>query len=162
LLMLIFTEDAVWYWFALPLFADHHLLWLCKEKHKEKLAVEVWGLLASSAGLGQLTEPQGFFWIKLPFFDSWMTFASHSSYHCWFMWTEPLISWHSRLDSPQRTISKQVHILLCPINLFFPLPQVGGRLEERLKHLNILSKICFKNIVLHHPPLMYNWAIFTS
>ena len=39
------------------------------------------------------------------------------------------------------TISKQVHILLCPINLSFPRPLVSGRLEERLKYLSILIKV---------------------
>lgn len=30
------------------------------------------------------------------------------------------------MDLLQRIISKQVHILLCPVNLSFPLSPVGG------------------------------------
>jgi hypothetical protein len=44
----------------------------------------------------------------------------------WFMWTELLIFWQYRLDLLQRTISKQVYILLCSINLSFPLYLVGA------------------------------------
>jgi hypothetical protein len=74
----------------------------------------------------------------------WRMFASGLSYHCWFVWTELLISWQWRLESPQRTISKQVHILLCPIKLSFPLPLVSGGLEGRLEHLRTLIKVDFE------------------
>jgi hypothetical protein len=57
-----------------------------------------------------------------------------------------LTSWQSRLDLPQRTISKHVHILLCSTNLSFPLPLVGSRLEGRLKHLTTLIEIGFEKI----------------
>jgi hypothetical protein len=60
------------------------------------------------------------------------------------MWTKLLISWQQRLESPQRTISKQVHIFLCPINLSFPLPLVGRRIEETLKRLWTLIKVGFE------------------
>jgi hypothetical protein len=36
---------------------------------------------------------------------------------------------------------KQVHILLCLISLSFPLPLVGGGLEVRLTHLEILITV---------------------
>jgi hypothetical protein len=48
------------------------------------------------------------------------------------------------LDFLQRTISKQVHILLFPINLSIPLPLVDGRLEGRLKQLTTLIKVDFE------------------
>lgn len=72
---------------------------------------------------------------------------------CWFVWTELLISWHCRLDLLQRTISKQVHILLCPIHLSFPLPLVSGGLEGRLKCLQTLIKSRFWEIKAYniHP-----------
>jgi hypothetical protein len=45
------------------------------------------------------------------------------------------------LKLPQRTTSKQVQISLCPINLFFLLPLLGGGLEGRLTHLRIIIKV---------------------
>jgi hypothetical protein len=45
----------------------------------------------------------------------------------------------------KKTISKQVHIPFCPLNLSFPLPLVGGGLEGRLKHLRTLTKVGFEN-----------------
>ena len=66
--------------------------------------------------------------------------VSGLNYHCWFLGTELLMSWQCRLDSPQRTLSKQLHTLLCPINLSFPLPLVGGRLEGRLRYLRTIIK----------------------
>ena len=69
-------------------------------------------------------------------------FASGSSY--WLGWTELPISWQCRLDSPQRTLSKQAHSLLCPVNLSFPLPPEGGGLEGRLEHLNTRIKVGFR------------------
>jgi hypothetical protein len=48
------------------------------------------------------------------------------------------------MDLLQRIISKQVHILLCPVNLSFPLSPVGGGLEGRLKHLRTLIKAGFE------------------
>lgn len=56
--------------------------------------------------------------------DSWMVFANGFSYCCWFMWTELLIFWQHTLELPQRTISRQVHILLWPIYLSILLPLV--------------------------------------
>jgi hypothetical protein len=53
------------------------------------------------------------------------------------------LSWQHRLDLLQRTVSKQVHILLCPINHSLPLPLVGSGLEGRLKHARTLTKIGF-------------------
>ena len=47
------------------------------------------------------------------------------------------------MDSLQRTISKQVHTLLCPINPSFPLPLLDGDLGERLKHLSKLITVGF-------------------
>jgi hypothetical protein len=35
--------------------------------------------------------------------------------HCWFMWIELLIPWQWRLELSRRTISKQVHIFICPM-----------------------------------------------
>jgi hypothetical protein len=75
-----------------------------------------------------------------------MAFASGLSCCCWFMWTELLISWQGTLDLLQRTLSKQVHILLCSSNLSFPLPLVGSGLEGRLKHLRTLNKCRFWKI----------------
>jgi hypothetical protein len=41
---------------------------------------------------------------------------------------------------PQRTISKQLHILLCPVNF----STTSGGLEGRLNHLTTLSKVEFE------------------
>lgn len=64
------------------------------------------------------------------------------------MGTKLLIYQQQRLESPQRTIYKQVHINLCPINLPFPLPLVGGGLEGRLMCLRTLIKVGFENLSL--------------
>jgi hypothetical protein len=69
--------------------------------------------------------------------------SSGSNYHCWFEWTKLLIYWQHRLDSLQRTISKQLHILLCSINLFFPLHLVADGQEGTLKHLSTPFKVKF-------------------
>jgi hypothetical protein len=57
-----------------------------------------------------------------------------------------LISWQQRFESPppQKIISKQVHIPICPISFSFLLPLVSGRLEGRLKHLRTLIKAVFE------------------
>ena len=57
-------------------------------------------------------------------------FASALSCRCWFMQTGLQISWQCRLDSLQRTISKQINIFLSPINLFFPLSLVDPGLKR--------------------------------
>jgi hypothetical protein len=62
------------------------------------------------------------------------------------MWTELPISQQSRLNLLQKTICKQVHILLCSISLSFPLPLVDGGPEGWLKHLRILIKRKFWKI----------------
>jgi hypothetical protein len=48
------------------------------------------------------------------------------------------------LELLEKTVSKQVHIFLYPINLSFLLPLVGGGLEGRLKHLRTLIKVGFE------------------
>lgn len=60
------VENTVWYWFALPLFADHCFSWLHREKCTKELLVLFHQLLANFMAPGQLAEPHGFFWIKLP------------------------------------------------------------------------------------------------
>jgi hypothetical protein len=72
-----------------------------------------------------------------------MVFPRGSRWCCWFLWTDLLISWQCKLNSPQRTISKQVHIVLYPINLSFPLPLMGGGPEWQAKHLSTLIKVGF-------------------
>ena len=62
----------------------------------------------------------------------------------------------SKLDLQQRTISKQVHILLCPINHSCPLPLMGGGLERRLKHLSTLTKVSFEK---YKPTLSANMEV---
>ena len=86
---------TVWYWFALQFFAGHHLSWLLREKHTKELLMVFWWLLAVSVNLGQLAEPCHFFPV-----DLWMVFVSGSSYCCWFVWSELMISWQWRLESP--------------------------------------------------------------
>jgi hypothetical protein len=54
-------------------------------------------------------------------------------------WTQLLVSLKWRLETPWRTVSKQVHNTLFPINLLSPLSLVG-RLEVTLKHLRTLKK----------------------
>jgi hypothetical protein len=46
--------------------------------------------------------------------DSWMVFACGTSYCCWFVWTELLISWQYRLDSFQRTIFIFIFLFFFP------------------------------------------------
>lgn len=99
-------------------------------------------LPAASEDSGQLAEPRGIFMDQIAIADSWMVFVNGLMYHGWFAADlyKLLISWHRRLDLLQRTISKQVHILLCSINLSFLLPLVGSGPEGRLKHLSALNK----------------------
>jgi hypothetical protein len=67
--------------------------------------------------------------------DSQMVFVSGLSYYCWFTWNKLLIFENADWIHPQITSSKQVNILLSPINLSFPLLLMGGGPEGRLKYL---------------------------
>ena len=136
------VDSAVWYWFALPLFANHCLSWLGREKHIKD--VVFLHLLATSEDSGRLAKPQGFFWIKLPLLIcEWClqvdqaTTADSSELNCWYPDNADWIL-------TERTISKQVCILFFPNNLSFPLPLVGDWLEGRLKHLSTLIKVGFE------------------
>jgi hypothetical protein len=138
-LMLVFTNAALWYWFTFPLFDGHCLAGLYREKHTEELIAS-----CCFAGLGPIGKALGFLQSRTVVVDSWMVLASGSSCCCWWLIeTELLIFWQCRLDSLWGTISKQVHILLCPINLFLPLLLVGDWMKGRLKHLTILIKSRF-------------------
>ena len=141
--LVFFDDDAGWYWYTLPFFPGHPLSWLHREQRTSG------GVLAASCQVRRLRLIGRALWFLLDWAavaDSWMVFASGSSYHCWFVWTELLISWQHRLDLLRRAISKQVHILLCPINLSFPLPLVGDGVEGLLKHLRTLIKSRFWKI----------------
>ena len=60
--MLVFADDAVWYWFALPFIMGHSLSQLHREEHTKELLVVFLEILFTSADLG---ETHSFFWIKL-------------------------------------------------------------------------------------------------
>ena len=90
---------------------------------------------------------------------------------CWFMsgvceWMKlPLltrVNWSAdTLTIKAGTISKQVHILLCPINVSFPPPLVSGEVEGRLEHLRSPIKVGFekaKPIPLSLPPQQPGWG----
>jgi len=120
-------------------FIDCCLLWLHREKCNKELII----LLLLHAASTDL--------------DYWQSPKTSSGSNCnfWFMnivceWIELLVlifvnwtagMWQERFNLLQRTISKQVRIPLCPINLFFPPSLVGVGLERRFKHLKISIKV---------------------
>ena len=136
----LIVDDSVWYCFTLPFFVSHCWSWLILifaescivlvqlanlcwflfvvTSHREKPSKNFWHPLAASSDSTPLAEPCCFFDLML------------------------LIQQHG-LDSIQITISKQVHILFCPMNFSVPLPLVSGWLEGRLKHLSSLIKSRF-------------------
>jgi hypothetical protein len=72
-------------------------------------------------------------------------------------WTAAILT--MKVDTtPQKPISKQVHIFLYPINLLFPLSLVGGGLEGRLKHFSILIKLGLEKYV--YRPLYVHHGVF--
>lgn len=73
------------------------------------------------------------------FADLWVVDWTAIADWCW-SFARGLDSWQQRLESSQRTISKQVHFLLT----FLFHPPLGGGLEGRLKHLRTLIKVDFK------------------
>ena len=84
-------DDTVWYWFTLPLFADHNWLRLCRKKLTRELLVVLRQILAASEGPGHLGEPVYFFWIELPLlirercFQGDRAIASDScEQNCWY------------------------------------------------------------------------------
>lgn len=118
---------TLWHWFTLPL---SPIIICCDfvEKNSPK----------------NFSWYSGSFLLLLQTQPSWQSlqFSSGSNWCCWFEnWATTADSWQWRLESPQRTLSKQDRISLCPINLFLPLPLAGGGLEERLKHWRTLFKV---------------------
>ena len=138
LLMLVFTDNTVWYWFTLLFFAVHHLSWLHRNRPKNFWCYSSSFLLLLWTRL--ITRALQFLLDWTAIADSWMVFASILSCWCWFMWTDLQVFWKFRLDLPQRTISTQVHILLCHIKLSFPLPLLCGGLEGSLKYWRTFIK----------------------
>ena len=137
LMTLLFTYDAVWCRIPFPLFSGHPLTWLHREKCTKELLVVFWQLLATLSDLALFVGPHVLICIDLPLLiHEWG--LQGVALPLMIIWTELLISWQCRMDSLQRTNSKWVHILLCPINFSFPLPLVGGGLEERVNHLSAL------------------------
>ncbi len=53
--------NAVWYWFALPLFAGHCHDLVERMKPTKELVMVFWRLLAAYVNLGGLAEPFGVF-----------------------------------------------------------------------------------------------------
>ena len=111
--------DAMCHWFTLPFFADHHLSRHFREKHTKGLLVVFLGLLAA-ATVSSVAELHGFFCIEL----SLLIYE-------WCDSCELDCCYHDIEDCnlPQRSTSKEVHILLCPINLSFPLHLMVGGLD---------------------------------
>jgi hypothetical protein len=142
------VDDAVWHWSTLPLFAGHHFVCVCVWLHREENHQRTsGGVSAASADSDHLAEPGSFFKIKLMLLiQEWCSSVDQAAAAD--VWTELLISWQCRFYSLQRTISKQVLNILCPINLSFPLPLVGGGVEGRLKHLSNLIKKGFEKYKL--------------
>jgi hypothetical protein len=126
LLMLVFTDNAAAL-VHLALYADHLLSWLCcplcwssfvmtlLRKTRQRLPP----FLALPKDTEWLAEPSGFFWNKLLLLiHEWCLRVGQApaadlcELNCWYPDNK---GW----DHPQRPISKQVHIPLCPINFFF-------------------------------------------
>jgi hypothetical protein len=108
-------EDAVWHWFTLPLFADDHLSWLCREKRTKELLLVFLGYLAAAMVSCRLAELHGFFWIELSLLNRELDCCYHDNEDC---------------NLPQRTTSKQIHSLLCPIDLSFTLSLTDDGLDR--------------------------------
>ena len=111
----------------------------------------------------------------------WQSLTVSSGSNCWFAngvceWIKLLllipVNWtadnsdNENWNYPNSTVSNQVHILLCPINLSFPLPLVDGGLNGRLKHLSTLIKVGFDAILVWSltsmPPDRPSQALFTN
>lgn len=156
-------ENDVWYWFTLPLFAG--LCWALLMLILNDNIVWYWftSLLATIChNFLEKSTPKNYCsrsFFPLPWtWADWKSLlvSSGLNYHCWFVngvgeWIKlpPLIlvSWTAGILAMYvlpSTISKQVYILFCPINLSFQLPLIGGGLEERLKLLSTLIKVGFE------------------
>jgi hypothetical protein len=137
-------HNTVWYWFALPLFADHSLSWLHWKKCTKELLVVFWQLPAASWDLGRMVEPHSLSWIELPLLIhewclqvDWATAADLYELNCWYDvntdWICPkeLLLKRSTPSFPLLTFS------------FHYLWLVDGGLEGRLKCLSTLIKSRF-------------------
>ena len=114
----------LWHW--LPLIST--LIFACHNSGKnctKELLMVFWMLLAALVDSCWLAKPCGYFWIKQLLLI-----------HVW-CFTSGLFYRQQKLESPQRTTSKQVHSLLPP------LPLVSG-LQMRLKLLRTLIKVDFE------------------
>jgi hypothetical protein len=80
LLITVFADDAVWYWFTLTLMDDHSLSWIGREKHTKELLVVLWWLLANSLDTGQLAGVSRLLLDQTATADSWIVFARGSNY----------------------------------------------------------------------------------
>lgn len=58
--------------------------------------------------------------------------------------------WYPDWNGPQRTISKQIHISLCPTDLSFLYLGWGGGLQGKSRPLRTLIGVRFKNLSLQH------------
>lgn len=138
LLMLVFTDDAVVLATLPPL-----LIIVCYD-FIEKNASKNFSWYSSGFLLLLWTWVLCFFLIELQLLIcEWClqvdraSTASLCELNCWY-------PDNTHWNHPQITISKQVHIPLCSINLSFPLPLLGCRLQESLKNLRTLIKVCFE------------------
>lgn len=119
-----------WYWFALPFFLNDQQLSLLVERNAQKNFWWYFGsFFCSFCQLVSIGRDSCFLLDRTASCWFWMAFASGLRWFCGFLWTDLLIFWQSKLDSPQRTISKLVHILLYSNKLFFRIPLVGGVLN---------------------------------
>ena len=100
LLTLVFTDNTVGYWFVLSFFAGHHLLWLHREKCTKELLVVFLEASCYFDGLRPIASTLRFLLDKTALAGLCIVFSSGLSSHCWFVWTEPLISWQSSLGLP--------------------------------------------------------------
>jgi hypothetical protein len=107
------------YWFALYCIAELCLWWLHREKLAKELLVRFLQLLACSVNLGD--------WWASPFLLDWTALADSCEVSAsglnWEQW---------RLESPQRTISKQVHFL-CILITFLSTTSGGWWVRGKVK-----------------------------
>lgn len=136
--MLVFINESVWYWFTFPSWL---IIVCCDSIEGNSLKNFLWHS-CHFCRLRPIGRASKFLLDWTAIAESWIVFVRVSSYWLVVVSWQWLVSWQWRLESLHRT--HQVHILLCPINVSFPLPLVGGWLEERLKFLRTLMKAGFE------------------
>jgi len=135
MLVLVFDDDARWYWYTLSFFIAHRLSWLHRKKHTKektnKILVVFQGFRHFSR-LGPITKPYGFLsiYLLLLIYKCCLQVLL-LLIHKWCLQTELPLLIHinettdiltTQIKFTPENIFKQVHIVLCSTNLSFPLP----------------------------------------